>query len=348
VSRPSLRLGLALAIIALLAATVGVASASATQLVTNGDFETGTLEGWHTSVETEEGGWFAFSREEGEEGVAPFLPSSGEFAARDGFDNPDSAILYQEVALPASSTDQLSMYLGYSSSAKMSTPSPNRLTVDGISDGNQQLRVDVLRAGSPIRSLEPADILSTVFVAGTGSPIKLEPTKLTADLSSFAGQTILLRIANVVEDSGMETVVDGVSIESNPIVVPPSVVVPPSNVFTTGKLTLNKKSGTGTLSVTVPGAGIFTATDSRRKVALASAATKGKKRPVLIKNATVDATGAGTVKVPIKATAAGLKLLKKTGKLSFKVRLAFTPDGGTASIQSFAGKLAKKLKPTRR
>ena len=56
------------------------------------------------------------------------------------------------------------------------------------------------------------------------------PTQLSADLTPFAGQTVRLRIANAVNDGVFNTGVDAVSITSTP----------PNNVFTMGKLKLNK------------------------------------------------------------------------------------------------------------
>lgn len=352
-SRLSARhLSLAFAVFVMVGATFA-SSASATQLITNGGFETGTLEGWHASYETNEGKWFAFDRKEGEERPPGLLPPSGEFAAGDEFHYPDSAILYQEVTLPVASDDQLSMSLAYWSAAPMGNPSPNSLAVKGLGGGNQQLRVDVLKKGAPLRSLESGDILTTVYATNASSPQELEPTQLTANLSSFAGQTVVLRIANIVEDNGMEAVVDNVSIESTP--VGPSTVtvikppVPPSNVFTEGKLTLNKKSGTGFLSVNLPDAGVLTAVAQRQLAVASAAAIKfGKRKPVLIKTATVSAAGPGMVKVPIVPTTAGKKILKEKGELGFLLELNFAPTGGTPAAQRFIGKLVKTLKPARK
>ena len=104
-----------------------------------------------------------------------------------------------------------------------------------------------MKPTAPLESLNPADILTTLFANKTGDPQLLGPTTLHADLTPFAGQTVRLRIANAVNDSVFNAAVDAVSIASTP----------PNNVFKKGKLKLNKSNGTATLTVTVPGAGVL-------------------------------------------------------------------------------------------
>jgi hypothetical protein len=343
------RLVLALTAIAALSAFASVSSAAAAGVV-NGDFETGTLEGWQTHYQTGEGEWVTYEGAEPEEPGEFFRPPSGKYAALTEFHFPDSAILYQDVALEASATSQLSMYLYYRSGAPISVPSPNTLLVEeGFGpEENQQVRVDVMKPTAPIESLAPEDILATVYASKTGDPEELAPTRLTADLSKFAGQTVRLRIAVTAHENPIATGVDAVAITSTPIPAPAPAPaptpVPPSNTIVKGKLALNKKNGSGFLAITVPGAGTLTATDAAVKVATASLTTKGAKKPALIKPTTLHPTSAGAVKVPIKPTAAGLKVLAKKGKLAFRARLTFTPTGGTAATQVYASKLIKTLK----
>jgi hypothetical protein len=97
-----------------------------------------------------------------------------------------------------------------------------------------------------------------------------------------------------------------------PVPAPPS----PSNEFTLGKLKLNKKTGTATLSVTLPGAGQFTLSG------------KG------VKKVTRSAKGAATLKLPVKPVGKAKKVLRANGKLKVNLKLKFVPTGGTAATKS--------------
>jgi hypothetical protein len=328
-------------LLAVLAISIGSASAASPTIV-NGGFESGTLEGWTTSRLNANEGWFVYS---GEGGGRP-APPSGKYAAGTEVESgsPDTSFLSQEVSLPANTTDELSMDLYYRSAGPISVPSPDTLFASP-SVPNQQVRVDVIKPNAPIESLSPNDILATVYASKTGDPEEPKPTALSADLSALAGQTVRLRVA-VAATETIFAGVDDVALTTTPIPQPaPQPTPSPLNVFAKGKLALNKKDGTGVLSVTVPDAGILTATDARRQIAVASfAASKGKKKPILIKTATVTAGGAGTVKVPIKATPAGRKILEASGKLEFSLRLSFAQTGGTSASQPFGAKLIKTLK----
>lgn len=356
-SRPSLRLGLAVTAIAIFAALLGATSASAATVV-NGDFETGTLEGWSLYQSNPGVRWSAVEYEG--EGVLP-PPLSGRHAAESEQENPGTTILSQEISLEPGSSHQLELTFGYFSPAPILIPSPDNLAAEGIGAENQQVRIDVMKPTSAITSVAPSDILTTVFASsesenteGEESEPEMEPRRFTADLDAFAGQTVRLRIAVAVTKAPLHALVDNVSVSSSvlptPAVVAPQPTPPTvSNGFTVGRLSLNKKTGTGVLSVTLPDAGVLTSIDARRQTAVASlAGSKGKESPVLIKTATVTSRAAGTVKVPIKPTAAALKILKAKGKVSFKVELTFAPTGGTAASQTYLGKLVRTLRPVRR
>ena len=337
------------------AALLGTAASAAadTQLLTNGDFETGTLEGWSTAVQPEGlPGWHVYRRAEVEVGLGNPGPPAGEFAAATATETPGTSYLYQDVTLPAATTDQLSMYLYYESTAPVAVPSPNTLFASespGAQD-NQQVRVDVLKPNAPIESLSPNDILATVYASKAGDPEVLAPTVVSADLSAFAGQTVRLRIANAVQQGFMEVGVDDASIESTPIPAPqppPTITPMPSNAFFTGKLTRDLKHGGAKLDVTLPDAGTLTVADARRKLAIASARTRGNGRPIMIRTTSVQTTGAQTVRVFLRPTAAAQKLLADYGKVPFRLQLSFTPDGGLGASQSYSGLLAKR-RPVRR
>jgi hypothetical protein len=297
------------------------ASAGAAPVV-NGDFESGNLSGWQVYNSTNNGTWLAYAGDKTPFGEQPFFaPPQGNWAAISDEESPDTAILYQDVALQPYAQNLLTMTLYYVSHDPIFVPTPNTLAVSGVAAiQNQQLRVDVVKTTAPIESLVPGDVLATVFANKNGDPATMAPTQFSADLSAFAGQTVRLRIANAVNDNVFNAAVDAVSIASTPI-----------NTFTKGKL--KKGNGSATLSVTVPGPG---------KLSLISVGKKGKPKP--IKAVTKNPTLPGTIKLPLKATGSGQKVLKEKGKLSFKVKVSYTPTGGTPTSQTLSGKLNLKLK----
>jgi hypothetical protein len=356
-SHPHRRIAFVAVAVAVLAALIGASSAAAANVV-NGSFETGTFEGWNVYRSNEGVNWFV---EDAEEVMAP--PFSGTHYAISFQGEAGTAILYQDVALEAGTTDQLQMAFGYESGAPIGIPTPDSLDAE-TSFENQQVRIDVMKPTAPIESLAPENILATVFASSPSNDFEgehgeelagLEEQLVTADLSQFAGQTVRLRIAVAVTKAPLLAEVDNVSINSTPIVTPAPAPTPapppPSNVFTKGKVTLNKKTGTATLSVSLPGAGTLTANDARSKVAmgsLAQAKSKPKAKPVLVKSTTLTSAGAGTVMVPIKPTAAAQKILAKKGKLPVKLRLTFAPTGGTPATQGDSLTLLKSVKPARK
>lgn len=344
-SRPFARhrltiMSLMVAFVALLVpATAGAAT------VVNGDFETGNLSGWNTSI-VGGGGWFAYSgtkaplSEEFEpRTVQP--PPQGNFAAISDETGPGLHILYQDIAIEPAISQTLSMLVYYDSYDVLA--SPDTLSPSGAP--NQQYRIDVMKPSAPIESVNPADILTTVFRTNTGDPESMTPKMVTANLTPFAGQTVRLRLAEVDNEFFFNAGADAISIATVPL--PP----PPSNAFTFGKLTLNKKKGTGTLQVNVPGPGTLSLVDANSSTVTPSdvaSTSKKKKKKATIKSATALAAAAGQVSLKLKATGVGNKTLNKKRKLKFKVLVTFTPTGGTAASQTFSGTLRKKPKPKHR
>ena len=162
-------------------------------------------------------------------------PPQGKFAAITDQGMPGHHVLYQDVALEPGRTQLLSMLVYYNSKGPIK--SPDSLDFEGIE--NQQYRVDVMRPSSPIYSVAPGDILSTVFRTVEGDPTELTPRSVAVDLSQFAGQTVRIRLAEADNEGNFYAGADAVSIATGP---PPP---PPSNAFSFGKLKLNKKKGTG-------------------------------------------------------------------------------------------------------
>jgi hypothetical protein len=305
------------------------AQPTAAATVVNGDFETGTLSGWtQVPAPGESGGWFAyagidapvsFESENGEKRprtVQP--PPQGSFAAISDRIYSGVRILFQNVALEPGMTHTLSLTTYYNSLAQITVPTPGTLSPKEFS--GQQYRIDVMKPSASIDSVNPADILSTVFRTDDGDPGFSPPKALAVDLTPFAGQVVRLRVAEVDNLGYLNAGVDAISIQSAPI---------PPNSFSFGRFKQNRKRGTATLKVDLPWAGKVIAVDSRKIKRIATA--------------TASAAAAGTVTLRLRPTYLVRKRLKSRHKLPFKLSVTFTPTGGAAATKIFSAAL--KLGP---
>jgi hypothetical protein len=349
-----------LAIAALLLAAGSAAAAGPIE----GNFESGTLAAWTNLSFYKSTEWTAQTKADAEAEFGAELPAAvGPYVAATEYGGNDTAILAQTFALPAASSLDLSLYVFYESGTPTVVPTPDTLFVKPFGGGgNQQVRVDVLKANAPLESLSPNDILATLYASPSGGPEVLGPTLLSADLSQFAGQTVTLRIANATSEGEMKVGVAAVSLTATPLPPSPPAMAaeetPTTPIFdgvaspVAHKLVHRLSTGGATLDVRLPAAGSLVVSDARRKAAVASVfsarRTTAAPKPILIRTASVAVDHPQTVHVPLRPTAAASRLLAKTGRAPFRLQLTFTSARGAVSTSTYKGTLVKRIRRPRR
>jgi hypothetical protein len=339
-------------VVLLVSGALPAAASAAT--VANGDFESGNLSGWHVQRQTEAGDWFAYRGTEapyggsGERaGAEPVqAPPQGRFAAIADEVNPDSVILWQDVALEPNASHLLALTAYYQSDLPLATPSPNSLSVLEEAIGNQaneQFRIDVIEPTAPLDTLDPNDILATLLDVGSGAAQKMKPTRLTADLSAFAGQTVRIRAAVTARpdperaQSGSVKGIVNAGIDAVSIASAGAGVAPPSGSAKPGgknsgrggaiaKLTFararaNRRNGTVVLPVKVPAGGRLLATGA-------------KKHPRLVLPASKRVAGATTANLLLRPTRRALRILARKHKLRARIAVRFNPDKGATETNT--------------
>jgi hypothetical protein len=296
------------------------AGASAAQIV-NGDFESGTLAGWQVQRSTGAGDWYAY------EGTKPPIekqradqlqaPPQGKSAAIADQVNPDTLLLFQDIQLEPGSNYDLSLLAFYDSLAALSIPSPDTLSVDEEAIGsqsNQQFRIDLVRPDAPVDSVVPGDVLQTIFRTKAGGARLMKPTRFSANLAAFAGQTVRLRIAVVATKEVLYGGVDVVSLsEGEGGKGGGGRTVGPLRI---GKSKVNKRNGTVQLRVSVPSAGRLTLIDPSGRVRTASKGTGEAK----------------TLVFPLRPTNRGRKLLERKQRMQVQIRLRWTASDGSPEV----------------
>jgi hypothetical protein len=116
----------------------------------------------------------------------------------------------------------------------------------------------------------------------------------------------------------------------------------PIGIFKIGKTRLNKRRGTATLPVTVPGSGALTLTG---KGVVTQRLPQGAQASLALAR-TISAPG--TYKLLVMAKAKRKKKLNNTGRVKVNVNITFTPTGGTSGSQTKKFKLKKEVRRRRK
>ena len=206
-NRPAVRVSFALVVTILLVVLAPTTAGAAT--LTNGDFETGNVTGW-TVNNVGPADWRAYSGTTAPLSGLPIpAPPQGSFAAVADQTSVSRTIMYQDVTLEPGVQHSLDFLLAYQNSAlAFATPA----SLDPAAAPNQQLRVDVLRAGTAVDSVASGDVLLQVFRTDVGEPLTMAFTRITANLTPFAGQTVRIRFAVVTSQDFLQAEVDDVRI----------------------------------------------------------------------------------------------------------------------------------------
>jgi len=203
-----------------LATTAGSLSASATQLLTNGGFETGTFAGW--SEMTQAGGSGSFFVD-GAAALGPLSgnstagPAAGSFYAVSDQVGPSTNALTQTFVVPGAASSVIlsfDMFVNDSAGGPIIDPSGLDYTSGGTFNPNQHARVDILSAiATPFDT--GVGVLSNFYTGVDPQHQNPNPyTQYAFDITSVvgAGGTFQIRFAAVDNSGNLNQGVDNVSI----------------------------------------------------------------------------------------------------------------------------------------
>ena len=204
------------------AACLGLAATSpaGASTIVNGGFETG-FSSWVRVDQLGSEGTFAL-----QSGLAspvnadpvPAPPSGSTAAMTDGA-GPGAHVLYQDfVATPGSQTLSFDLFVG-NRADRFATPASLDFALtnpNGALTLNQQVRVDLLRAGADPFSVAAADILLSLYASQVGDPLVSGYRSFSSDigalLGAHSGELLRLRFAETDNVAQMQLGVDNVAI----------------------------------------------------------------------------------------------------------------------------------------
>jgi hypothetical protein len=218
------------------ALSLGVASGA--QLITNGSFESGNLNGWSVVDQANgSGSWLAyqngtplpFSTLSGIEfGTRPPQNGSGQYVATtDGFGN-GSHVLYQMIVVPAGATSITIAFDYFLANQHSSYLTPNSLDF-GVGP-NQQARVDIMGTGwNPgADAFSLAAVFTNLFQTAAGTPLIMSAFQSLSVTIPISPGTYYLRFAEVDNQMIFNFAIDNVSVTTGDAPPPTGEIPEPS------------------------------------------------------------------------------------------------------------------------
>jgi hypothetical protein len=176
-------------------------------------------------------------------------------------------------------------------------------------DGPEPILANETKAFPASIPVQAGDVLG---ITGAGGAVNIS--------CSFTGPgTEGNRMSNLVDGGFGDFTIGGPNNRLNV-----SAVLNPTSTFTLDAVKRNKKKGTGLLTATVPNPGVLIVTGPG------------------VRSATVTATAAGPVSLPIKARGAKKKALTRSGEAKVTLAVTYTPTGGDPNTRPRKLKLSKK------
>ncbi|MGM0953596.1 MAG: autotransporter domain-containing protein [Pseudomonadota bacterium] len=183
-------------------------SVSADAALVNGGFEDG-LTGWTTTVN---GGAHAVSLATGSAAGSINASPSGDQYIYTSQSGAGSSFITQEFTVGGSVNKVFFDIAINNSAGAFSTPD----SLDYTDSPNQQARFDILKVGSSLTSLDPADIIATVYQTQVGDPNSQDwqtvAVDVSSELSAYVGQDVIFRFSQVDTQGVFNLALDNINV----------------------------------------------------------------------------------------------------------------------------------------
>ena len=208
-----------------------VPRAHATELISNGGFESGTFTGWNANIEAgSNGSLFVVSNNGGNAPLSGFPyqlnASGGNFFAISDQAGPGSYSLTQSFTIAPNTANVTVSFQFFANdqAGVIASTNPNR---DFNTSPNENAEVDILTGGADPFTVNPSDIVATLYGPGadnlSGNPNPW--TSYSFDLSSLAAGNYQIRFAETDNQFYFQMGVDNVSVVATQVPEPTSLAV---------------------------------------------------------------------------------------------------------------------------